>query len=62
MGSAVLWVGWGIRYAGLSQEDVELHAPASALAAAVLILVSSSMSGVVGIAFVALLPVHLLIG
>ena len=57
MGSAVLWVGWGIRYAGLSQEDVELHAPASALAAAVVILVSSSMSGVVGIAFVALLPV-----
>lgn len=57
MGSAVLWVGWGIRYAGLSQEDVELHAPASALAAAVLILIASSMSGVVGIAFVALLPI-----
>ncbi len=55
-GSGLLWIMWGEYYARVSQEDAEFLAPASAFVAALIGLVVASMSGVVPIVAVSLLP------
>ncbi len=55
-GSGFMWVMWGEYYAKITQEDAEFLAPVSAVVAAVLVLVVSSMSGWVAVAVVTLLP------
>lgn len=55
-GSGFMWVMWGQYYAQLSQEEVERLAPASAIIAAVCVLVVSSMSGWVALAVVTAFP------
>lgn len=44
-GSGFMWVMWGEYYAKITQEEVEFLAPASAVLAAVLVLVVSAMQG-----------------
>ena len=56
VGSGFMWVMWGEYYARISQADVEFLAPVSAIAAAVLVLVVSSMSGWVSVALVITFP------
>lgn len=56
MGSALIWVMWGEYYAKISQEDVEILAPASAVVASVILLFVSSMSGWVALLLVSSLP------
>ena len=55
-GSGLLWVMWGEFYARITQEDVEYLAPASALLAAVLAIVVSSMQGWVPLVVVSAMP------
>ena len=56
VGSGFMWVMWGEYYAKVSQADVELLAPVSAIVAAVLVLVVSSMSGWVSVVLVTSFP------
>lgn len=56
VGSGFMWVMWGEYYAKVSQAEVELLAPVSAIVAAVLVLVVSSMSGWVSVALVTSFP------
>lgn len=56
-GSGFMWVMWGEYYARVTQEDVEFLAPVSAVLAAVLVLMVSSMTGWVALAVVTLFPV-----
>lgn len=56
VGSGFMWVMWGEYYAKISQADVEFLAPVSAIVAAVLVLVVSSMSGWVSVALVTAFP------
>lgn len=56
VGSGFLWVMWGEYYAKVSQDDVEHITPVSTAAAAVLVLLVSSMSGWVSILVVMCLP------
>ncbi|MEA5019165.1 MAG: LuxR family transcriptional regulator [Gordonibacter sp.] len=55
-GSGVMWVMWGEYFARISQEDVEFLSPLSAIIAALLVLLVSSMSGWVALVFVTVLP------
>lgn len=55
-GSGFMWVMWGQYYAHLSQEEVERLAPASAIIAAICVLVVSSMSGWIALAVVTAFP------
>lgn len=57
IGSGLLWVMWGEYYAKVSQEEVEFLAPISTAAAAVLVLLISSMAGWVTVVVVSILPV-----
>ena len=56
-GSGFMWVMWGEYYARITQEEVEFLAPASAVLAAVLVLLVSAMHGWVALAVVTLFPV-----
>ena len=56
VGSGFMWVMWGEYYAKVSQAEVELLAPVSAIVAAVLVLVVSSTSGWVSVALVTSFP------
>lgn len=56
IGSALLWVMWGAYYAVLPREKSELLAPASAVSAALIVLLVSAMDGWVSIAVAATLP------
>ena len=56
VGSGFMWVMWGEYYAKVSQADVEFLAPVSAIVAAVLVLLVSSMSGWVAVALVTAFP------
>lgn len=55
-GSGFMWVMWGEYYAKVTQEEVEFLAPASAVAAAVLVLVVSTMQGWMALAVVTAFP------
>ena len=55
-GSGFMWVMWGEYYAKVTQEEVEFLAPASAVTAAVLVLVVSSMQGWMALATVTAFP------
>lgn len=55
-GSGLMWVMWGEYYARMPQEEVEHIAPISAIIAAVLVLLVSSMSGWVVLVVVATFP------
>lgn len=57
VGSGLMWVMWGEYYARISQELVERLAPISAIIAAILVLILSSMSGWIAIAIVTMLPI-----
>lgn len=56
VGSGFMWVMWGEYYARISQADAEFLAPVSAVAAAVLVLVVSSMDGWVSVAVTTTFP------
>lgn len=56
VGSGFMWVMWGEYYAKISQADVEFLAPISAIVAALLVLVVSSMSGWMAVAVVTVFP------
>lgn len=56
IGSALLWVMWGEYYAVIPREKSELLAPASAVSAALLVLLVSAMDGWVAIAVAAAFP------
>lgn len=55
-GSGFMWVMWGEYYAKVTQEEVEFLAPASAVAAAVLVLVVSAMQGWMALVVVTAFP------
>ncbi len=55
-GSGFMWVMWGEYYAKITQEDVEVLAPASAVLAAVVVLLVSAMHGWVALLVVTVLP------
>lgn len=55
-GSGFMWVMWGEYFARISQEDAEFLSPLSAIIAALLVLLVSSMSGWVALVFVTVLP------
>ena len=55
-GSAIMWVLWGQLYARLPQDATESHAPASAVCAAVLTLVTLILPPAASIALAALFP------
>lgn len=55
-GSGFMWVMWGEYYAKVTQEEVEFLAPASAVLAAVLVLLVSAMHGWVALAVVTAFP------
>ena len=55
-GSGFMWVMWGEYYAKVTQEEVEFLAPASAVLAAVLVLVVSSMQGWMALVVVTAFP------
>lgn len=55
-GSGLMWVMWGEYYAKVTQAEVEFLAPTSAVLAAVLVLLVSSMSGWVALAAVTAFP------
>ena len=55
-GSGFMWVMWGEYYAKVTQEEVEFLAPASAVAAAVLVLMVSAMQGWMALAVVTAFP------
>lgn len=56
IGSALLWVMWGEYYAVIPREKSELLAPASAVSAALLVLLVSAMDGWVAIATASAFP------
>lgn len=56
-GSGLMWVFWGEFYARISQEDVERTAPASAVLAALIVLIASALTGWVSLAFIICLPI-----
>lgn len=55
-GSGLMWVMWGEYYARMPQEEVERIAPISAIIAAVMVLLVSSMSGWVALVVVTAFP------
>ena len=55
-GSGFMWVMWGEYYAKVTQEEVEFLAPTSAVLAAVLVLVVSSMQGWMALVVVTVFP------
>ncbi len=55
-GSAIMWVLWGQLYARLPQDATESHAPASAVCAAVLTLITLILPPAASIALAALFP------
>ena len=55
-GSAIMWVLWGQLYARLPQDATESHAPASAVCAAVLTLVTLILPPTASIALASLFP------
>ena len=55
-GSAIMWVLWGQLYARLPQDATESHAPASAVCAAVLTLVTLILPPAASIALASLFP------
>lgn len=55
-GSGLMWVMWGEYYARMPQEEVEHIAPISAIIAAILVLLVSSMSGWVALVVVTTFP------
>lgn len=56
VGSALLWVMWGEYYAVVPREESEMLAPASAVSAALVVLLVSAMDGWVAIAVATALP------
>lgn len=56
VGSALLWVMWGEYYAVVPREESEMLAPASAVSAALVVLLVSAMDGWVAVAVVTALP------
>ena len=55
-GSGFMWVMWGEYYAKVTQEEVEFLAPASAVLAAMLVLVVSAMQGWMALVMVTAFP------
>lgn len=56
VGSALLWVMWGEYYAIVPREESEMLAPASAVSAALVVLLVSAMDGWVAVAVTTALP------
>lgn len=56
IGSALLWVMWGEYYAVVPRDQAESLAPASAVSAAVIVLLVSAMDGWVSIGVASVLP------
>lgn len=56
VGSALLWVMWGEYYAVVPREESEMLAPASAVSAALVVLLVSAMDGWVAVAVATALP------